>query len=193
MRKIVSKAGGLAVLAPVALVVGIGPAAAATVTVSGGPNFTSSSTTSTISSGSVTIHCTNATASGSISTGSFTTPAAVGSITSTSWSGCSYFGATMTVSGTGTWSLVATGASSGGVTPGEVRNVDAILSIPALGCTVHVTGSTAANWSNTQVLSFPGGSTLNTSGSGFCIGLGSTGAMSGSFNVTGSPSAITVS
>jgi hypothetical protein len=64
---------------------------------------------------------------------------------------------------------------------------------PSLGCTIHITGTTAANWSNAQVLSFPGGSTLNTSGSGFCLGLGSTGSLTGSVNVTGSPSPITVS
>jgi hypothetical protein len=193
MNSMIKKVAITGAAAAAAVGIGMGPAAAATVTVSGGPNFTSSSTTSTLSSGSITIHCNNATASGSISTGSFTTPATIGSITSTTWSGCSAFGATANVSGTGTWSLVATGASSGGVTPGQVTGVDATVTVPALGCTVHVTGSTAANWSNTQVLSFPGGSTLNTSGSGFCLGLGSTGSLTGSVNVTGSPSPITVS
>jgi hypothetical protein len=185
--------GAFNVTADSPISIGAPPPPNPNLTVSGGPNFTSSSTTTTIWSGSVAIHCSNATATGSIAPGAYRTPATIGSITSTTWSGCTAYGATMNVTGTGTWSLVATGASSGGVTPGEITGVDMTWDSPALGCTVHVTGSTAANWSNTQVLSFPGGSTLNTSGSGFCIGWGSTGAMSGSFNVTGSPSAITVS
>jgi hypothetical protein len=42
----------------------------------------------------------------------------------------------------------------------------------------------------TQMLTFAGGSTLTTLGSGFCLGLGATGAFTGNFKVTVPPSPI---
>jgi hypothetical protein len=198
VKSIVKKAAITAVAAVAAIGIGMGVASAATVTASGGPNFTATSTDSVLTSGSITIHCSNASASGSIASGSYTTPAQIGTITSTKWGGalsasdsCTAFGVPATVTQTGTWQLWATGVQSGGVTPGEIRNVDFTLNVPSLGCTVHWTGTAPESWQNTQALAFTGGA-LSTTGVGFCVGLGSTGSLSGTFGFTGSPSAISI-
>jgi hypothetical protein len=161
------------------------------VSVSGGPSFTATSTNMTLTSGTITYSCSNVTGSGGIVPGSYAVPAQVGTITSTSWSGCTAFGVPATVTQTGTWQLWATGVQSGGVTPGEIRNVDFTLNVPSLGCTVHWTGTAPESWQNTQSLAFTGGA-LSTTGVGFCVGLGSTGSLSGTFGFTGSPSAISI-
>jgi hypothetical protein len=144
-----------------------------------------------VASGSITINCASATASGNINPGSYTVPAQIGSVTGSTWSGCAAFGVPATVTQNGTWQLWATDVTSSGVTPGRIPDTDATVSVPSLGCTVHVFGNAADSFDNaTQTLTFTGDSTLTTLGSGFCLGLGATGAFTGNFKVTVPPSPI---
>jgi hypothetical protein len=172
--------------ATAAICFAVGPAAATTVTVSGGPNFGGGASPVTFTAGS-TLSCPSGSLSGSVTPGSYTVPAAIASFTSSTWSGCS-FGVTLG----GSLQVLVTGSPVGGVTPIEIRNFNATLTIPSLGCTLHFAGTAGGNFNNAaQDLTLTGTPTLSVATSGFCIGYTSPGSFTATYHSSGP--AVTIS
>jgi hypothetical protein len=203
MNSMIKKAAVAGGVAAAALAIGVGPASAAgNVTVAGGPNYTAASKGGplVLSSG-VTMNCTTGGATGTVIPGVHPTADKVGEITSTTWNSCTALGFSSTVSQSGTWEIWATGPTVGGVTPGEIRNVDATITIGGGLCTLHVTGTAPGEFRNPTstkgsqlVLTGSPAGTLNVAKSGLCVGVGSSGTFTGEYDVTGSPTnPITVS
>jgi hypothetical protein len=192
MNKRIALAASVATTA----IAAIGASSASAYTVTGGPNFTGTAGTTTLTDTGTgaALSCTGSTAAGTVNTGTGVGPT-LGSITSLGFSNCSGpLGLTFTVAANSLpYSLVATGPTSGGVTPGVVTGVNAQLTGP--GCSATVVGSAPASYNNTtRRLTLTGGSGLTVSsvgGSLSCFGLlraGDSATFSAVYNVVGSPS-----
>jgi hypothetical protein len=182
MNSIMKKAAITLATAAAAIGIGIAPAAASVPFAASG--------SATFTSGTISISCPAASLMGTSPAATITAPAQVAAITSSTWSGCTYSTLPLTVSQSGTWVLWANGAS-GGVASVEIRSFNVTLSIPSLGCTIHFAGTAPGTFTNsTQMLSFAGGA-LTASGSGFCLGLGTTGSLNATYHVT-SPAPLTI-
>lgn len=173
----------------------VGPASAAgAITVAGGGAYTAAASSTVTLTAGVPLTCDSATATGTVTPGSYTTPAQIGTITSTGWTNCRALGLSSTVSQSGTWQIWATGTPVGGVTPGEIRNVDATINIGGGACTVHVTGTAGGIFTNgTQHLTLNGTGNLTVTHTGpLCIGVGSSGSFVADYLVSAA-SPITIS
>jgi hypothetical protein len=96
-----------------------------------------------------TVTCTSSTVTGTVkdekTTG--TAPVKVGTIDNTTFTSCTWIaGATLTITQKGTWNLVMTQATNGGVTAGGVTNVRFTWS--ATACAATMTGSMAGTFTN---------------------------------------------
>lgn len=169
IAKLVVGGGVLAAALSIAM-----PAYAATWTVSGGTSWTaalSSGTTATLTdtTSSTSFQCTVSTAAGTIKNGTGLSGTALGSITSSTFGNSTHkctgpLGSTGTAAQkAGTTENVDAISYSGGVTTGDVSNIDVILSISDLlgSCTAEVTGTANATYTNTgTLLSFTNAGTL---------------------------------
>jgi hypothetical protein len=185
MRKLTKAATGTAVTGA-AIIAAVGLAAApafasvSSVTVSGSTgsggalSATATNPTLTDTNTGVQLICTSATASGTAPNGTFTSGAPtaieVASLSTLGWNSCTISGISFSVKANSTpWALNATGATSGGVTPGSITGVNATLSG---ACDATVSGAVTGTYTNsTHTLAINAG-TLTVSGvSGLCLGL----------------------
>jgi hypothetical protein len=135
------------------------PSSAATFTVKIGTTATGSGTYSAASSTAINVtdtttnigvSCTKGTLTGAVPHLGMVQP--VLTVTSSTWTTCTGFTIPFTIQQTGTITLTGT-AASGGVTKFTVTGVN--LHLTASGCTLNVTGSTDATFTNSsQKLSF---------------------------------------
>jgi hypothetical protein len=156
MKKHVGRTLLAAAAAVVALMLGAAAALAATLTVAvGGANSngavsaTSGTVTLKDTRNGDTVTCTSSTVSGTVkdekTTG--TAPVKVGTIGKTTFKSCTWIaGETLAITQKGTWNLVVTQATKGGVTAGGVTNVSFTWS--ATACTATMTGSMAGTFTN---------------------------------------------
>lgn len=133
----------------------------------------------------VWMDCTSAAASLTVNAGAYTVPATIGTITDSTWTGCTGLGFTARVAQNSPWQIWVIGApNAGGVTPVEVRDVEATMSIGGGVCTLTITGTASGYFSNdTQRLALTGGDTLDIAKSGLCIGVEPTAAFTASYVV----------
>jgi hypothetical protein len=171
----------------------MGASTASAYTVTGGPNFTAASAGQTILTDNNTgsqLVCANSSAAGTVNTGTGVGPT-LGSISSLGFSSCTGpLGITFSVTANSLpYALVATGPTVGGVTPGQVRGVNARLSGPL--CSATVTGTAPGNYNNTsRRLNLTSGTSLTISNVSGCFGLlnnGDTASFTTAYNVVGSP------
>lgn len=96
--------------------------------------------------------CDSGTAEGTIHPGPTSGPAAI--VTSTTFNGCMFpLGMELSVVQASDWNVNLTGDNSGGVTPGEITNVNASVSDADGLCSFDVSGSVASSFDeNTQQL-----------------------------------------
>jgi len=114
--------------------------------------------------------------------------AGLGTITSSTWNGCTGAGFNLDVAQVGTWNIDITGATSGGVTPIEVSNIDATVKDHATGgglCSFTVTGTAPGTVSNSAQTLTINASNLTVSPSPACGGLvAGPASFSGTFAIT---------
>ncbi len=210
MRKHIARTLLVAGTAAAAMTIAVPAAMAAiTVTVTGGPNFTStasSGTTFTLTDGSNTFHCTVGTGAGTVHDQSKGSPTGIGSITSATFGSSAHkctgpLGSTGTDTQTsGTTTTLNVTSISGSVVTGTLTGVNhtVTINIPLIGtCTAVVKGTAGVTYNNTSSLlgfTTAGDSLSVTSTSGSCAGLvkvGDTVTFSsnsdGGETVTGSP------
>jgi hypothetical protein len=150
-------------------------------TVTGGGNFTGTSTNTLLTDNSTgtQLTCTKSTATGSAANASGRTGAGIGSISAVTWTSCSGpIGITFTVQAQNTpWALNAVSYSSG-VTTGTLTGVKAHIS--GAGCTADFGGSTNGSAATLNVKYSNSSHTLTVLGtgnlhawnvSGLCLGL----------------------
>jgi hypothetical protein len=173
----------------------MGASTASAYTVTGGPNFTGTAATTTLTNNNTgaALTCASSNASGTVNTGTGVGPT-LGSISALSFAGGGTCSGPAGISFTVTpnslpYPIVATGPTAGGVTPGRVTGVNARLS--GFLCSATVTGSAPGNYNNaTRRLTLTAGSTLTISNVSGCFGLlnnGDTASFTTAYNVVGSP------
>jgi len=120
----------------------------------------------------LTLTCDDGTAAGTITPGATGTDGKAGEITSTSFNTCNGpYGIALNVTQNTTWDINLDSDNVGGVTPGNIGNVDASVSNPGGACDFDVTGSVGGSFDeSTQQLAVSGGGLTVSNVSG-CFGL----------------------
>lgn len=124
----------------------------------------------------ITMTCESGSATGHVTTDSGLPGAGIGTITGASFMNCQGLGISLTVIPHTPWSLDATGATSGGVTSGQISSIDATVVDSGTGgilCSFDVTGTVGGSYDNsTTELNLPGtNATLTITNVNGCFGL----------------------
>lgn len=192
--------GGAAAMAALGLCAGQADAATWTVSPANTAFTATQSGSTTMSSGSATITCTGGSVSGTSGDGS--NAAALATLSSGSESGCtdSVLGGSWTISLSGGSLSGSSYDSSTGTTTGTITGITATASGSDLGesCSFTASGTVNATYANPGTLTITGGSMTLSDVSGSACSLGgisngSTGSVTGTYDVSSPSGGITVS